>query len=164
MALSLRSSIKSSLFSSRLSFCLEWISLSSALGIQFQKESQSWLHRSFKRVSPYCPMRGSLICPKNVWQLFHTFTFCIIQPLLESTHYDLIDSLDLSIPLWISRGGVPLPNAQFITVPPEGFGRPLSEMRVWGILNWVTIFFHTNLLASTSLVFASCSASTHLVK
>ena len=41
---------------------------------------------------------------------------------------------------------------------------PLSEMSVWGIPNWVTIFFQTNLLASTSLIFANDSASTHLVK
>ena len=41
---------------------------------------------------------------------------------------------------------------------------PLSEMRVWRILNRVTMFFHTNLLTSTSLMFASSSASTHLVK
>ena len=51
---------------------------------------------------------------------------CIIQPLLESIHYDLIDSLGLSIPLWISWGGVPILNAQFTIVPAEGFAIKLK--------------------------------------
>ena len=49
------------------------------------------------------------------------FPFASIQPLLESIHYDLIDSLDLSIPLWISWGGIPIHNVQVTTIPPEGF-------------------------------------------
>ena len=56
-----------------------------------------------------------------MWQVFYPFSLCIIQPLLQSIHYDLIDSLGLSIPLWISQGGIPILNAQVTTVPPESF-------------------------------------------
>ena len=38
--------------------CLEWISLSLALGIQSQEESQPRLHRSLKRVSPLLTYEG----------------------------------------------------------------------------------------------------------
>ena len=65
--------------------------------------------------------RCSPICPKDVWQLFHPFFLCIIRPLLESIHYNLIYSLDLFIPLWISRCGIPIRNAQVTIVPLEGF-------------------------------------------
>ena len=42
--------------------------------------------------------------------------------------------------------------------------RPLSEIGVWGTPNRVTIFFQIKFLASTSLMLARGSASTHLVK
>ena len=45
-----------------------------------------------------------------MWQLFYLFTLGIVQPLFESIHYDLIDNLNISIPLWISRGGIPILN------------------------------------------------------
>ena len=54
-----------------------------------------------------------------MWQLFHPFTLYIIQPLLESIQYDFIDSLNLSIPLWICRGGVHILDAQITTISPE---------------------------------------------
>ena len=73
-------------------------------------------------------MRCSLICPKDEWQLFHLFSLCIIQPLLESIHYDLIDSLSLSIPLWINWGGILIRNAQVTTVPSEGFAIKLKTI------------------------------------
>ena len=63
-----------------------------------------------------------------MWQLFHPFSLCIIQPLLESIHYDLIDNLGLSIPLWISQGGIPIRNAQVITIPLEGFAIKLKTI------------------------------------
>ena len=56
----------------------------------------------------------------DVWQLFHPLSLHIIQHLLESVHYDLIDSLNLSILLWISWGEIPIRNAQVTTVPPKG--------------------------------------------
>ena len=43
-----------------------------------------------------------------MWQLIYQFSLFIIQPLLESIHYDLINSLCLSISLWVSRGGIPI--------------------------------------------------------
>ena len=41
---------------------------------------------------------------------------------------------------------------------------PLSEMRVFGTPNLVTIFFHTNFLTSTSRMLATASALAYLVK
>ena len=73
-------------------------------------------------------MRCSPICPQDIWQLFHLFSLCIIQPLLKSIHYDLIDSLDLAILLWISWGGIPIRNAQVIIVPLEGFAIKLKTI------------------------------------
>ena len=61
-------------------------------------------------------------------QLFHPSTLCIIQPLLESIHYDFIVSLGLYIPLWISQGGVPIPNAQITTVSLEGLTTKLKTI------------------------------------
>ena len=37
-----------------------------------------------------------------MWKLVYPFSLCIIQPLLESIHYGLINSLDLPIPLGVS--------------------------------------------------------------
>ena len=45
----------------------------------------------------------------------------IIEPLLESIYYDLVNSLDLSIPLGISWGRIPIRNFQVTTVSPERF-------------------------------------------
>ena len=55
-----------------------------------------------------------------MWQFFYPFFLCIIQPLLEFVYYHLIDSLSLSIPLWISWGGIPIYSARVTTVPREG--------------------------------------------
>ena len=60
--------------------------------------------------------------------MYSCVSLCIIQPLLKSIHYDLIDSLGLSIPLWISRGRIPIPNAQVTTVPLEGFAIKLNTI------------------------------------
>ena len=56
-----------------------------------------------------------------MWQLFHLFSLRIIQPLLESAHYDLVNSLGLSIPLGISWGGISIRNSKITTVSLEGF-------------------------------------------
>ena len=74
-------------------YCFEWTNSSSALGIQSPKESQPRIHKSLKWCFPCWLTRGSPICSENMWQLFHPFSLCIIQPLLESIHYELIDSL-----------------------------------------------------------------------
>ena len=65
---------------------------------------------------------------KGCGQLFYPFSLCIIQPLFESIHYDLIDNLGLSIPLWISRGGIPIRNAQVTTVPFESIAIKLKTI------------------------------------
>ena len=55
-----------------------------------------------------------------MWQFFHSSSLRIIQSFLESIHYDLINSLGLSIPLGIGRGGISIRNSQFVAVSPEG--------------------------------------------
>ena len=47
------------------------------------------------------------------------FSLCVIQPLLKPTHYDLIDSFSLSIPLRICRGEISICYAQITAIPPE---------------------------------------------
>ena len=68
------------------------------------------------------------MCPKNVRQLFHPFFLCIIQLLFEPTHYDLIDNLGQSIPLWICRGGTFICYVQVTAIPPEGFAIKLKTI------------------------------------
>ena len=63
-----------------------------------------------------------------MWQLFHPFTPGIVQPLFKSIHCDLVDSLYLSIPQWISRSGIPILNVQVTTVPPKGFAIKLKTI------------------------------------
>ena len=53
-------------------------------------------------------------------QLFHLFSLCIVQSLFKSTHYDLIDSFSLPIPLGICRGGIFIRYAQVTAIPPKG--------------------------------------------
>ena len=55
-----------------------------------------------------------------MWRLFHLFSLCVVQPLFKSTHYDLIDSFSLPIPLGICRGGIFIRYAQVTAIPPEG--------------------------------------------
>ena len=59
-------------------------------------------------------------------QLFHPFSLCIIQPLLESTHYDLVNNLGLSIPMEISWGRISIRNSQVTTVSLERFAVKLK--------------------------------------
>ena len=73
-------------------------------------------------------MRRGPICPKDVWQLFHPFSLRIIQPFLKSIHYDFIDSLNLSIPLGVSRGGISICNPQVTTVSSEGLAIKLQAV------------------------------------
>ena len=73
-------------------------------------------------------MRCSLVCPKDVWQLFYQFSLCVIQPLLKPTHYDLIDSFSLSIPLRICRGEISIHYAQVTAISPESFAIKLKTI------------------------------------
>ena len=63
-----------------------------------------------------------------MWQLFHSFSLYIIQPLLESFYYHLIDNLNLSIPLWINWGGIPIRSAKITTIPLEGLAVKLKAI------------------------------------
>ena len=55
-----------------------------------------------------------------MWQFLHPPSLRIIQPFLESIHYDYVNSLDLSIPLGISWSRISICNPQFTVVSPEG--------------------------------------------
>ena len=59
-------------------------------------------------------------------QLFHPFSFHIIQSLLKSIHYDLVNSLGLSIPLGVSWGRISIRNSQVTIVSPERFAIKLN--------------------------------------
>ena len=56
----------------------------------------------------------------NMWQLFHPPSLCVIQPFLESIHYDLVNSLGLPIPLGVGWGRISIRDPQFTTIPPKG--------------------------------------------
>ena len=52
----------------------------------------------------------------------------IIQPLLESIYYDLVNSLGLSVPLGISWGRISIRNSQVTTVSLERFAIKLKAI------------------------------------
>ena len=56
-----------------------------------------------------------------MWQFFHPSSFHIIQPLLESVHYDFVNSLDLSISLGIRWGRISIHNSQITAVSSKRF-------------------------------------------
>ena len=94
-------------------------------------------------------------------------TLRIIQLFLKSIYYDFIDSLDLFIPLGVNRGGIFIRNSQVTTVSLEGLIIKLQAIvRDKGMRDPESSYniFHINLLASTSLMLANGSTSTHLVK
>ena len=100
-------------------------------------------------------------------QFLHSSFFCIVQPFLESVHYDFVNSLGLSIPLRVSWGGVPICNPQIIAISPEGFAitlKPIVRDESTRDPEPGDDVFPDNFLASTSLIFTKGSASTHLVK
>ena len=63
-----------------------------------------------------------------MWQLFHLSSLRIIQLILKSIHYDLVNNFDLSIPLGISWGRIPIRNSQITTVSLEGFAIKLKNV------------------------------------
>ena len=63
-----------------------------------------------------------------MWQLFHPFSFYVVESLFKPPYYDLIDSLNLSIPLWIGRSGIPVLYSQIATVSSEGFTIKLKSI------------------------------------
>ena len=63
-----------------------------------------------------------------MWKLVYLFALSIIQPLLESIHYNPIDSLSLSIPLGVSWSGIPICDTQFTTVPSKSLAIKLKSV------------------------------------
>ena len=102
-----------------------------------------------------------------MWQLFYPFPLSIVQTLLESTHYDLVNGLGLAIPLGIGWGRVSVLDSQVTAVSLERFAIELKTVvrdEVMRDSESGDNIFHTNFLASMSLMFAKGSTSTHLVK
>ena len=63
-----------------------------------------------------------------MWKLIHPFALCIIQLLLESIHYNLINSLGLPIPAGVSWNGIPICDTHITTVPSEGLSIKLKSV------------------------------------
>ena len=56
-----------------------------------------------------------------MWQLFHPSPLCIIQPLFQPAHYDLVHDLDLPISLGVCRSGISVCDPKVAAVFPEVF-------------------------------------------
>ena len=61
-------------------------------------------------------------------QLFYPYSLRIIQPFLEFVHYDLVNSLSLSIFLRISWSGIPVCDSKITIVSLEGFAVELKAI------------------------------------
>ena len=60
--------------------------------------------------------------------LFYPLSLGVVQSLFKSVHYDLVNSLSLSISLQISRSGIPILYTQIKTIFPEGFAIKLKTI------------------------------------
>ena len=54
-----------------------------------------------------------------MWELFHPSPLCLIQPLFQSTHYDLVHSLSFSISWGVGGGGIPVSDPKLAAILPE---------------------------------------------
>ena len=63
-----------------------------------------------------------------MWQFFHLFFFCVVQPLLEPVHYDFVNIIGLSIPLEVSWDRIPICNSQITAVSSERFAIKLKTI------------------------------------
>ena len=61
-------------------------------------------------------------------QLFYPSSLRVIQPFLESIHYDLINSLSLSFSLRISWNGIPACDTEITIISHEGFAVELKAI------------------------------------
>ena len=61
-------------------------------------------------------------------QFFYPSSLCIIQSFLKSTHFGLVNSFSLFVPLGICWSEVPVCNSQLTTVPPKGFAIKLKSI------------------------------------
>ena len=51
-----------------------------------------------------------------MWELFHPSPLCLIQPFLQSVHYDLVHGLNLSISLGVGGSGVSVNDPKLATI------------------------------------------------
>ena len=63
-----------------------------------------------------------------MWQFFHPFSFCVIQPLLKPIDYYFVNSFSLPIPLRISRSRISVSYTQVRTVLPKGIAIKLKSI------------------------------------
>ena len=63
-----------------------------------------------------------------MWYLIHQFSLCLIQPLFKFIYYDLVDSFDLPISLWIGWSGISILYTQVKTVFLKGFAIKLKAI------------------------------------
>ena len=54
-----------------------------------------------------------------MWELFHPSPLCLIQPLFQSIHYDLVHGLGLSISLGVGGSGVSVSDPELAAILPE---------------------------------------------
>ena len=63
-----------------------------------------------------------------MWQLFHPSSFRIIQSFFHPINYDLINSLNLPIPLGVGWSGISVCDSQITTVSLEGLAIKLKSV------------------------------------
>ena len=108
--------------------CSEWKNSFSALGIQSSEEWQPQHHKLLKMVSSLLTYEAWSDMSKGRVTT-HPPIFPLHCPISSWVHsLDLVDSLSLSIPLWVSRGGIPICNSQVTTVPLKGFAVKLKSI------------------------------------
>ena len=161
----LRLSLNSSLIAHHC--CLEWKNLFLGGKSSFQKNDSldPIGHGEGHLLSGFA--RSSLVSPNDVWQLFQLFPFASSNLFLSPLTMTLLTASACPFPYGYAEVEYLffMPRSQqYLWKTLLSNWSPLSEISVWGIPNRVTIFFQTNVLASTSLIFANGSASTHLVK
>ena len=54
-----------------------------------------------------------------MWEPFHPSPLCLIQPLFQSAHYDLVHGLGLSIFLGVGRSGIPVSDPKLAAILSE---------------------------------------------
>ena len=54
-----------------------------------------------------------------MWELFHPSPLCLIQLLFQSTHYDFVHNLSLSISLGVGKSGIPISDPKLTAILPE---------------------------------------------
>ena len=72
-----------------------------------------------------------------MWELFYPSPLCLIQPFLQSVHYDLVHGLDLPISLGVGGSGVSVNDPKLATILPKVLAIELETVvrneRVWSL-------------------------------